>query len=120
MPTPKKKWITFRGNSTVPGEVLGKEKDQKQQAGEPVLLPSSYADHVVGMRLADFCDAPKKKSAPAKPIQQPSADLLDAEQKVADLQQQLADLGEGDLQHAAIKAQLDEAIVARDALKTPA
>ena len=60
----KKKWVAFVGNSIVPAAVIGGDKDEKQQAGVPVRLPESYADHVVSEQIAEFCDPPKK--APAK------------------------------------------------------
>lgn len=56
----RKKWVAFKSNATVPGDVMGEGKDQKMQVGEPVQLAESYADHVVQDGFAAFCDAPKK------------------------------------------------------------
>lgn len=67
MASSKKKWVAFRSNATVPGDVLGAEHDLKAQAGEAIQLPAAYADHVVADRFAEFCDPPGKQPKPPKP-----------------------------------------------------
>lgn len=62
----KKIWVKFKSNSTVPADVLGAEKDEKMQACEPVSLPEKYALHVIGLQIAEKCDAPKKPVAPRR------------------------------------------------------
>jgi len=59
----KKKWVQFQGNSIVPAAVLGTDEDQKMIAGAPVNLPEGYADHVISLRIARECEAPKKLGA---------------------------------------------------------
>ncbi|TDE34131.1 hypothetical protein [Antarcticimicrobium sediminis] len=126
MAQPKKKWVAFRTNATVPAEVMGEEVDQKMQVGEPVLLPASYADHVVHDRFADFCKAPKK-SAPKKVGGSPSpeedaaaeaAAKLDAAQaRVDDLNDKMSDMSEGDDGWSELSEQLDEAVTELAALQ---
>lgn len=129
MAQPKKKWVAFRTNATVPAEVMGQEVDQKMQVGEPVLLPASYADHVVHDRFADFCEAPKKRgqkkadgspsaeekaAAEAKARDQAEAEAaakLDAAQaRVDDLNDRMSDMSEDDDGWTELAEQLDEAV----------
>lgn len=89
----KKKWVAFKSNATVPGNVMGEVKDQKMQVGEPVQLPESYANHVVQDGFAAFCDAPKK-AAPKKTGGGQSATekaAAEAAQKLADAKQAVSD-----------------------------
>ncbi|MBR9651910.1 hypothetical protein [Thalassovita aquimarina] len=80
MAQPKKKWVAFRTNATIPAEVVGEKEDKKVNAGEPVYLPAAYADHVVHDRFADPCEAPKKKAA----TKQPGGGQSDAEKVAAE------------------------------------
>ena len=101
----KKKWVAFKGNVMVPGSILGEVKDQKMQAGEPVLLQDAYADHVVQDGFAVFCDAPKK-GAPKKSGSDKAADdkggaadaakLEAAQARVDDLTAKMAEMSEGE------------------------
>ncbi|MBB5515772.1 hypothetical protein FHS89_001792 [Rubricella aquisinus] len=65
----KKKWVAFRTNTTVPAEVIGKTSNEKMQAGQPVLLPETYADHVIHEGFAVACDAPKKAEVADKVVE---------------------------------------------------
>ena len=128
MAQPKKKWVAFRTNATVPAEVMGEEVDQKMQVGEPVLLPAAYADHVVHDRFADFCEAPKKtaqKKAGGSPsaeekaaaeakakaeAQAEAAAKMDAAQgRVDDLNAKMAEMSDGDEGWEALTGELAEA-----------
>jgi hypothetical protein len=77
MANQKKKWVTFKGNLTIPAAMAGEDKDQKVQSGEPVQVPDFYADSVVQDGIAEHCNAPKKKAAAKKPVE------LTAEEKAA-------------------------------------
>lgn len=69
MANSKKKWVAFKGNEIVPAAMVGEEKDQKVQAGEPVHVPAFYADSVVQDGVAEFCEPAKKKAALKKPVE---------------------------------------------------
>ena len=87
MEEPKKKWVAFNSNCRVPVGILDKDKEVKVQAGEPVQLPISYADHVVQDLYAVECDAPKKtrkKNAEPTAAEKKAA----ADKKAADEQAQ--------------------------------
>ena len=100
----KKKWVAFKSNATVPGDVMGEGKDQKMQVGEPVQLPEAYADHVVQDGFAAFCDAPKKaapkksggQSAEEKAAAEAAAKMEAAQARVDDLNAKLGEMSEGD------------------------
>lgn len=99
----KKKWVAFKTNAIVPGDVLGEAKDQKMQAGDPVQLPEGYAGHVVADGFASFCDAPKKatakktaaQSAADKAAAEAAAKLQAAQARVDELTDQMDEIGEG-------------------------
>lgn len=121
----KKKWVAFKSNATVPGDVMGEGKDQKMQVGEPVQLPEAYADHVVQDGFAAFCDAPKK-AAPKKSGGQPAeekaaaeaaAKLEAAQARVDDLNAKLGDMSEGDDGWEDMTKELDEAVTELAALQ---
>jgi hypothetical protein len=60
MASVKKKWVAFKGNSTIPADVVGEEEDLKVQAGEAVLVTVGYAKHVVDDGFAKYTVAPAK------------------------------------------------------------
>lgn len=129
MTNAKKKWVAFKGNSTVPASVLKEEEDKKVNAGEPILLPGDYADHVIALRIAAVCAAPKKApaakasvlaavkaAAKAKPT--PKADpLADAEAAVEAAQSKLDGLAQDSDEYTAAATDLDAAKAALAALK---
>lgn len=101
----KKKWVAFKSNATVPGDVMGEGKDQKMQVGEPVQLPEAYANHVVQDGFAAFCDAPKKaapkktgvqSTAEEKAALEGAAKLEAAQQRVDELKANLGKMSEDD------------------------
>lgn len=103
-----KKWVAFKGNSIVPAAVLGEKKDRKMQAGEPVSLPASYADHVVKERFAAYCDAPKsgKKKAPKE------AAIEAAQASLAELDARLDGMAADDAARAEVEQARDAAAAA--------
>ena len=66
----KKKWVAFKGNSTIPAAMAGEKKNLKVQSGEPVQVLAFYADSVVQDGIAEHCDAPKKTAVAKKPVEQ--------------------------------------------------
>jgi hypothetical protein len=116
----KKKWVAFKSNATVPGDVMGEDKDQKMQVGEPVQLPEGYADHVVQDGFAAFCDAPKK-AAPKKSGGQSAAEaaakLEAAQSRVDGLNAKLGEMSEGDDGWEGLTKELDEAVTELAALQ---
>lgn len=122
MTTAKKKWVTFKGNSTVPASVLKEEEDVKANAGEPILLPGDYAAHVIALRIAAECAAPKKAPA-AKARATPKADplvnsLADAEAAVEAAQRKLDGLAQGSDEYSAAAMDFEAATAALAALKS--
>lgn len=121
----KKKWVAFKSNATVPGDVMGEDKDQKMQVGEPVQLPEAYADHVVQDGFAAFCDAPKKaapkksggQSAEEKAAAEAAAKLEAAQARVDDLNAKLGEMSEGDDGWEDLTKELDEAVTELAALQ---
>lgn len=121
----KKKWVAFKSNTTVPGNVMGEGKDQKIQVGEPVQLPEAYANHVVQDGFAAFCDAPKKaepkksggQSADEKPAAEAAAKLEAAQARVDDLNAKLGKMSEGDDGWEDLTKGLDEAVTELAALQ---
>lgn len=121
----KKKWVAFKSNATVPGDVMGEDKDQKMQVGEPVQLPEAYADHVVQDGFAAFCDAPKKaapkksggQSAEEKAAAEAAAKLEAAQGRVDDLNAKLGDMSEGDDGWEDLTKERDEAVTELAALQ---
>lgn len=117
----KKKWVAFKSNATVPGDVMGEDKDQKMQVGEPVQLPAAYADHVVQDGFAAFCDAPKKaapkKSGGQSAEEKAAAKLEAAQARVDDLNAKLGEMSEGDDGWEDLTKELDEAVTERAALQ---
>ncbi|KPD11566.1 hypothetical protein [Phaeobacter sp. 11ANDIMAR09] len=121
----KKKWVAFKSNATVPGDVMGEDKDQKMQVGEPVQLPAAYADHVVQDGFAAFCDAPKKaapkkssgQSAEEKAAADAATKLEAAQARVDDLNAKLGEMSEGDDGWEALTKELDEAVTELAALQ---
>ncbi|KPU83618.1 hypothetical protein JI58_08360 [Marinosulfonomonas sp. PRT-SC04] len=85
MASSKKKWVAFKGNVTIPAKMAGEDKDVRIQVGNPVQVPAFYADSVVQDGIADFCDAPKKKTAAKK-----SNELTDEEKTAAAKASQIA------------------------------
>ena len=77
----KKKWVAFKSAAIIPAEMAGEDEDMKVQIGKPVHVPAFYADSVVQDRIADYCDAPKKKAAAKKP-DAPTADEIAAAELV--------------------------------------
>lgn len=115
----KKKWVAFKSNATVPGDVMGKDKDQKMQVGEPVQLPATYADHVVQDGFAALCDAPKK-AAPKKSGGQSAEGKAAAEAaqaRVDDLNAKLGEMSEGDGGWEELTKERDKAVTALAALQ---
>ncbi len=104
MASQKKKWVTFKGNLTIPAAMAGEDEDQKVQSGEPVQVPGFYADSVVQDGIAEYGEAPKKKAAAKKPVE-PTAEekaaaekakqVETAEQAVTDAQAALDAVGLG-------------------------
>lgn len=118
----KKKWVAFKSNATVPGDVMGEDKDQKMQVGEPVQLPEAYADHVVQDGFAAFCDAPKKtapkKSGGQSAEEKAAAAKLEAAQaRVDELNAKLGEMSEGDDGWEDLTKELDEAVTELAALQ---
>lgn len=122
----KKKWVAFKSNATVPGDVLGEDKDQKMQVGEPVQLPDAYADHVVQDGFAELCDAPKKagpkkgepkKSSGQSAAQKAAAKLEAAQARVDDLNSKLGVMSEGDEGWDELTKERDEAVTELAALQ---
>ena len=121
----KKKWVAFKSNATVPGDVMGEDKDQKMQVGGPVQLPEAYADHVVQDGFAAFCDAPKKaapkksggQSAEEKAAAEAAAKLETAQARVDDLNTKLGEMSEGDDGWEDLTKELDEAVTELAALQ---
>lgn len=121
----KKKWVAFKSNATVPGDVMGEDKDQKMQVGEPVQLPEAYADHVVQDGFAAFCDAPKKaapkksggQSAEEKAAAEAAAKLEAAQARVDELNAKLGEMSEGDDGWEDLTKELDEAVTELAALQ---
>lgn len=126
MTTAKKKWVTFKGNSTVPASVLKEEEEKKVNAGEPILLPGDYADHVIALRIAAECAAPKKapaakvKTTPAaKAKTAPKADpLADAEAAVEAAQSKLDGLAQDSDEYTAAATDFETAKAALAALQS--
>lgn len=124
----KKKWVAFKTNAIVPGGVLGENKDQKMQAGEPVQLPEGYADHVVADGFASFCDAPKrdaqkKSSGPSvaeKADAAAAAKLQAARARVDDLAARMDEIGEGGDGFDGLLAEFSKAEAALAALQPAA
>jgi hypothetical protein len=114
----KKKWVAFRTNAIIPAAVIGKDEDEKVNAGAPVHLPADYADHVVNDHFAEPCDAPKpaskKKSGSAtKPPAGPTeVEIAAAEAAVTAAEARLSEV-EGTDEEADAQAALT---VAREAL----
>ena len=122
-----KKWVAFRTNATIPANILGEKEDRKVQVGEPVLVPTEYADHVIHDKFADASAAPKKtrpkKEVDAASKPDPNAAetaRLEAEAKVkaareaieariTELQAKLDGMAEDDLEFAGLTEQLTEA-----------
>ncbi|MEH6521219.1 hypothetical protein [Sulfitobacter sp.] len=101
MASVKKKWVAFKGNSTIPADVVGEEEDLKVQAGEAVLVTVAYAKHVVADGFADYTDAPAKggskkrtnNDAPGKvEIQQLQNELNAAKGELAQSAAEVAEL----------------------------
>ena len=126
----KKKWVAFKSNATVPGDVMGEDKDQKMQVGEPVQLPEAYADHVVQDGFAAFCDAPKEaapkkatpkksggQSAEEKAAAESAAKLEAAQARVGDLNAKLGEMSEGDDGWETLTKERDEAATELAALQ---
>ncbi|MEX5515713.1 hypothetical protein [Pseudophaeobacter sp. 1A09344] len=121
----KKKWVAFKSNATVPGDVMGEDKDQKMQVGEPTQLPEAYANHVVQDGFAAFCDAPKKaapkksggQSAEEKAAAEAAAKLEAAQARVDDLNAKLGEMSEGDEGWEDLTKELDEAVTELTALQ---
>lgn len=121
----KKKWVAFKSNAAVPGDVMGEGKDQKMQVGEPVQLPEAYADHVVQDGFAAFCDAPKKAaptksggpSAEEKAAAEAAAKLKAAQARVDGLKAELGKMSEGDDGWEDLTKKLGEAVTELAALK---
>lgn len=121
----KKKWVAFKSNATVPGDVMGEDKDQKMQVGEPVQLPEAYADHVVQDGFAAFCGGPKKaapkksggQSAEEKAAAEAAAKLEAAQGRVDDLNAKLGDMSEGDDGWEDLTKERDEAVTELAALQ---
>ena len=80
----KKKWVAFKGNVTVPAEMVGGKEDQKVQAGEAIQVPDFYADSVVQDGIAEHSEAPKKKPASKKKAE-PTAEEKAAAEKAEKL-----------------------------------
>jgi hypothetical protein len=117
MTNAKKKWVAFKGNSTVPASVLKVEGDVKANAGEPILLPGDYADHVIGLRIAAECAAPKKApAAKAKTAPKPGP-RADAQKAVEAAQSKLDGLAQDSDEYTAAATDLDAAKAALAALK---
>ncbi len=124
----KKKWVAFKSNATVPGDVMGEDKDQKMQVGKPVKLPEAYADHVVQDGFAAFCDAPKKaapkksggQSAEEKAAAEAAAKMEAAQARVDDLNAKLGEMSEGDDGWEGLTKELDEAFTELAALQPAA
>ncbi len=116
----KKKWVAFKSNATVPGDVMGEDKDQKMQVGEPVQLPEAYADHVVQDGFAAFCDAPKKaatKKSDGQSAAEAAAKLESAQARVDDLNAKLGEMSEGDEGWEDLNKERDEAVTELAALQ---
>lgn len=116
----KKKWVAFKSNATVPGDVMGEDKDRKMQVGEPVQLPEAYADHVVQDGFAAFCDAPKKsggRSAEEKAAAEAAANLEAAQASLDDLNTKLGEMSEGDEGWEDLTKEMDEAVTKLAALQ---
>ena len=121
----KKKWVAFRTNATIPKAVLGLDENKKVNAGEPIQVPTEYADHVVHDRFAEFCDAPKraapKKSGGPSAEEKAAAELATksaaAQQRVDDLNAKLAGMSDGDEGWDDLTKELDEAVTELAALK---
>lgn len=128
MARPKKKWVSFRGNTLVPAKVIGADRDKKMQAGKPEQLPASYADHVVSEGIAVHCDPPTKKKDAATAVRggnqktpNPSEEeaLKNAKAQVAALDDKLKALPEDDPSREALQIERDAAASALTALETP-
>ena len=115
MTNAKKKWVAFKGNSTVPASVLKVEEDVKANAGEPILLPGDYAAHVIALRIAAECAAPKSKKAPATKAK--ADPLVDAQKTVEAAQRKLDGLAQGSDDHTAAAKDFETATAALAALK---
>ena len=118
----QKKWVAFRTNATVPASVIGGERNQKMQVGQPVQLPASYADHVVHEGFATFCDAPKKTASKKSDAAQSSdnkaaAKLEAAQSRVDDLNAKMENISEGDDGWEDLTKELDEAVTELAALQ---
>ena len=120
MTNAKKKWVAFKGNSTVPASVLKEEEDKKVNAGEPILLPGDYADHVIALRIAAACVAPKSKKAPAtKAKADKLADpLVDAQKAVEAAQSKLDGLAQDSDEYTAAATDFETATAALAALQS--
>ena len=118
----KKKWVAFRTNATVPAEVIGAEKDQKMQVGEPVLLPADYADHVVHEGFAEKSQAPKKSEPKtsgglSEEEKADAAKLKAAQDRVDELNAEKSEMSEGDDGWDDLIKELEEAEADLAALK---
>lgn len=85
MASQKKKWVTFKGNLTIPAAMAGEDEDQKVQSGEPVQVPGFYADSVVQDGIAEHYGAPKKKAAAKKAVE-PTAEEKAAAEKASQVE----------------------------------
>lgn len=118
----KKKWVAFRTNAIIPAAILGKDKDEKVNAGAPVHLPADYADHVVSDHFADPCEPPKpgskkKPASAARPPTGPSeAEIAAAEAAVTTAEDRLSEV-DGTDEEADAQAALAAAREALAALK---
>lgn len=59
----KKIWIAFKQSNTIPGKVLGKDKDVPVAAGTPVLVPETYGKHLIDDKFAVASENPKAKAS---------------------------------------------------------
>ena len=82
MANAKKKWVACKGNLTIPADMAGEDDDVQVQDGQPVQVPGFYADSLVQDGIAEYCQAPKKKTAAKKPVE-PTAEEKAAAEKAA-------------------------------------
>jgi hypothetical protein len=60
----RRTWVTPRTGVIVPGGVVGTPEDRVLRSGQPVPLPSGYANHLVA---SGFAVASKAPAGPARP-----------------------------------------------------
>ncbi len=100
-----KKWVKFRGNDLVPASVLGTKDDVRMNAGDPVQLPADYAAHVIDLKIAESCAAPKKGSAK----KDTDATALTTAQAAVDAAKTELEKAEGDEAKTTAQTRLNEA-----------